>query len=268
MSNVVTATAKLYLRVAERVIASLAKHSFKPLTGFVFIFVNGLVESNAGLFPGFAGGMLIGLAMTFILSGFISVIVLISDTKKFDLQDTVSLTTSLFGPLINSLFILFIARFLLQPILMQVDSELWTRIIYIILFVLFNPLPEIVCRKGIGGLEAFKEALEFMKENGPEWLLALCLMFLPLFIISGPLFVLQLISVSDPLNGLFSLIRYSVLIFASLLNIFSLQNLGLPMQLLLMTGGLYYVFFVFLFRIALFDELSRSTRRKRVFQDR
>ena len=264
MVAILLATAHLFLDAGKQALKNLFKHPFKPLFGFLFIFVTGLVERNSGLFPGFAGGMILGLALTFILAGFLALVNLLIDAKRFNLQETITLTTGIFSPLISSLFILFIAKFFLQPLLMQGDAQLWLSMIYAALFVFFNPLPEVIARKGVGGMDAFREALEFMKENGPEWLASVLLMFLPLIIISGPAFVLKMISSDDPLNVLFNLIRYSVLIFAMLTSGLSFPG-QVFVEILLMALGLYYVFFMFLFRITLFEALNRTTRRKRVY---
>lgn len=260
------ATLQLLGAAAKQAAKSILQHPFKPLFGFLFMLVTGLVEKCSVLLPGMAGGMILGLAMTFILAGFLALVNLIFESKRFSLQDSVSLTTRIFSPLINSLFILFIAKFLLQPVLHQVDAQLWLAIIFVTLFVLFNPLPEIVSRHGVGGVDAFKESFEFMKENGPEWVLAVVLLFSPLMLLSGPVFVLSLISSSDPLNVWFNLIRYTVLVTGLGANLLPLGEIAFPIvQFIFMTIGLYYVFFIFLFRFALFDALNRTTRRKRVY---
>lgn len=265
MIPIFRATFELFASAASQSLKAIRRHPFKPLFGFLFIFVTGLVEKNSGLFPGFAGGMILGLAMTFILAGFFALISLILDSKRFSLQETVALTTGIFNPLIGSLFILFIAKFLLQPILMQVDSRLWLGIIFVALFVLCNPLPEIVSRIGVGGVQSFKDAFEFMRENGPEWLVAVLLIFLPLIVLAGPVFVMSLISSNDPLYVWLSLIRYSLLVFGSLADYVPSGALYYLSQLLLMIAGMYYVFFIFIFRFALFEALNKTTRRKRVY---
>lgn len=265
MNLVLKATLELFWGAASRSLKAIRNHPFKPLFGFLLILCSVLVERNSGLFPGFAGGMILGLAMTFILSGFFALVSLIFDSKRFTFQDIMALATAIFNPLISSLFILFIAKFLLQPILMQVDSRLWLGIIYLVIFVLFNPLPEIVSRRAIGGIDSFKESMDFMKENGPEWVLAVFLTFVPLIALAGPVFVMSIISSDDPLHIWLSLIRYSLLVFASLGELIQVQSLDYLVQFLGMIFGLYYVFFIFLFRFALFETLNKTTRRKRVY---
>jgi len=263
MLNVVKATARLYYKVARQAFNALKKHPFKPLFGFLFILAIRVLESSGSFFPGFVGGMIIGLAMTLVLASFLAFISLIFDSKRFNREEVQATALAMFGPLINTLFLLFIGLFLLKPILMAVDTRLWLGIIYIVLFVLFNPLPEVASRRGVGGMQAFGDSLEFMKENGPEWLAGILILFLPLIAIAGPTLLILLISSADPLQGLFLLIGLSIQVFASLFDFLDGQ-FGSGVRLIAMAFGLYYLFFIFLSRAALFEELSHSTRRKRV----
>ncbi len=263
LGKLFTSTTRLYFRAARSAVGALRKHPFKPLSGFLFVFALNFLTGYIGVGGGVAGGLLLGLLKTFVLSAFLSLILLISQTKRFDLQELTSTTMAIFGPLMNSLFVLFIGFFLLQPIFLRAETGFLRGAVNIVLFVLANPLPEIVARQGTGGLDAFKEAFEYMKENGPEWLIAVAFTFIPILALGGPALFMSLIAGSDPLHGLFGFISASSLIFTSnkVLAFFSHSPIA---SFFLIALGVYFVFFIFLFRGYLFEELTRTTRRKRV----
>ena len=112
MIPLLKATLQLYGGAAKEALKAIGHHPFKPLFGFLFILVISLVEKTSGLCPGFAGGMLLGLAMTFILAGFLSLVNLIFNAKKFKLQETVNFKTGILGQLITAVLIIFLVRFL------------------------------------------------------------------------------------------------------------------------------------------------------------
>lgn len=249
------ATTKLYAEAVHETLQSLRRHAFKPLLGFVYLIVLRLSEGLLGSLHGFAGGMIRGLVLTLLMSSFLALVCLIFEGRRFSLEEFWQRTISIFGPLINTLFILFIVMLVLQPIFMKQTFLLG--FMNLILFVLFNPLPEVAARRGSSGIQGFQDALEFMRENGPEWLIAVALLLGPLALLAGPENILAVIASADPINAIFILLRVSILAFG--------MHSALPAVILGMIIGLYYIFFVFLFRMALYERLSQSSRRKRAY---
>jgi len=255
--DLVNATLKLYKEAVVASFGVIRRHPFKPLFGVLYLLAIGLIEGMVSQLQGFAGGMVRGLVITALLANFLAFITLMADSKKFGWQELWGRTWVVFSPLINSLFILFLAQFLLGPILSRPGSGFLGGAVNLALLVLFNPMPEIVAVRGSGGLEAFKDSLEFMKENGPEWLLALLLILLPLAFLLGPVVLLFILASTDPLSGIFILFRWTLSAFFNFGGAYS--------RLLLMVVGLYYLFLIFQIRLYLFEKLSTSTRRKRIY---
>lgn len=252
------ATIKLFQAAAVEGLSAIKRHPFKPLAGIIYLIVIGLTE-RIGI-GGFAGGLIRGLLLTLLLSNFLAFITLVIDTKKFDWSEIWQRTVEIFSPMINSLFLLFIVQLILQPFLVSAGNPVYAGLFNICLFVLFNSLPEVVARRGSGGVEGFKESLEFMKENGPEWLGSLCVLFLPLLLLISPLMLLLIFASSDPIHGVFSLLRLTTSAFVGVGgDVVGLRLLGLIF-------GVYYLFFIFLVRIVLFEKLSTTTRRRRVYE--
>ncbi len=254
-AGLLRATIKLYAESIREALAALWNHRFKPLAGIGYLIILHLAEGILGSLKGFAGGMIRGLILTLLLANFLAFIGLMHDGKRFSLEELWSRTIGIFGPLINSLFIIFIAEILFYPVLAK--NPMVVGLINLGLFVLFNPLPETVSRRGSSGLQGFSDSLEFMRENGPEWLAAIVLLIGPLALMLGPASMLAVIASSDPVNAVFILLRTAMLAFG-------VYSAG-ALDLLGMLFGLYYIFFVFLARIALFEKLSMSTRRKRIY---
>lgn len=249
---------KIFQLAGAEAFSAIRRHPFKPLAGILYLIVIGLTE-RIGV-GGFAGGLIRGLLITLLLSNFLAFITLLLDTRKFDWSELWQRTVEIFSPMINSLFLLFIVQLILQPFFISSGNRVYAGLFNICLFVLFNPLPEVVARRGSGGIEGFKESLEFMKENGPEWLFSLCLLFLPLLLIVSPLMLLFIFASSDPIHGIFTLLKLSVSAF------FGAGGDIVGLRLFGLVFGVYYLFFIFMVRITLFEKLSTTTRRRRIYE--
>lgn len=109
----------------------------------------------------------------------------------------------------------------------------------IVLFVL-NPLPEVIYQKGYTGLDGIKYAFEYMKENWIEWLIPNVVLLGLLYLVTGSV-----------LTSLFST--------GLSINVLSIRGIALYLI------GQVIFSFTMIYRGVLFDILSTSTRRKRMF---
>lgn len=118
-------------------------------------------------------------------------------------------------------------------------STLVNIIMVIVLFAL-NPLPEVIYQKGYTGIDGIKYAFDYMKENWIEWLIP-----------------------NTILLGLLYLVTGSVItsLFSTGLSINILSAKGIALYLV----GQVIFSFTMIYRGVLFDILSTSTRRKRMF---
>ena len=113
-------------------------------------------------------------------------------------------------------------------------------IITIIVLFALNPLPEVIYQKGYTGVDGIKYAFEYMKENWIEWLIPNVVLLGLLYLVTGSV-----------LTSLFST--------GLSINILSLKGTGLYLI------GQVIFSFTMIYRGVLFDILSTSTRRKRMF---
>jgi len=218
------------------------------LTGFIYIAINivlSLVIST--LFMGvlrILSGIILALATASMLSNYLYLLQNIIRVGKFDLEDCKRGFTALLRKVYSVLLIGWLASVLysmiLSPILGSLGSFI-TMLIPILIFLLLNALPESLYQKFYDPWETVTYAFEFIKENWLEWFIPNTIFIVLLYILSGRLF----------------------------LDLFSINfSLGLDLSLAgLITFIIGQVIFSFmmLYRGVLFEELSKSTRRKRIY---
>lgn len=196
-----------------------------------------------------------GIALYFLSVGLISsylyVLYSIVKYKKFELKDIKRGFRVYFYEVSRVLFIGWIAGILafrlVVPIISSsiggyLDSGTIINIIMIIVLVVINPLPEVIYQKGHTGLDGIRYTFEYTKENWIEWLIPNAVLLGLLYIVTG-----------STITNVFSTgvsLGY---------NAFSLKGIGLYLI------GQVIFSFTMIYRGVLFDMLSTSTRRKRMF---
>lgn len=196
-----------------------------------------------------------GIALYFLSVGLISsylyILYSIIKYKKFEIKDIKRGFKVYFYEVSRVLFIGYIAGILafrlVVPVLASsiggyLDTATIINIIMIIVLVVINPLPEVIYQKGHTGLDGIRYTFEYTKENWIEWLIPNAVLVGLLYIITG--------------NTVTNLFSTGISVGSNLL---SLKGIGLYLI------GQIIFSFTMIYRGVLFDMLSTSTRRKRMF---
>ncbi|SHK49944.1 hypothetical protein [Paramaledivibacter caminithermalis] len=217
------------------------------LVGFTYFIISFLMWTVAS-YAWILGGIIVALFQSAIISNYIYLIENIINYEGFSLEDFKSGFTvylrNIYSIIIIFWFVRFGASLFLKPIFyINIGGlSLWS-IIQIVAVILLNPLPETIYQKYHAGLDAITYSFDFIKENWLEW-------FIPNgFIIA----VLYLIHIST--NKMLIILGFSTNIFIS--STFTLIVYSVVYQILLCYAMIY--------RGQLFNILSTSTRRKRMF---
>lgn len=218
------------------------------LTGFAYVLINialGILINE--LFVGILsiiGGLVIALATASLVSNYLYLLQNIIRTKNFTLEDFKHGFTAFLRKVYGVLIIGWIANLLYSMLLAPLLGGLGTIISIIIpfaVFILLNPLPECVYLKYDDPWGTIVYAFEFIKENWLEW-------FIPNVVFIGILYLL----IGNIQLNLF------------MINFASTINLSIYSILIYIIGQIIFSFFM-IYRGVLFDKLSTSTRRKRIF---
>lgn len=118
---------------------------------------------NSHFLLGFILGML-GILCITIFYYFISEAAL---GRKLKFDDLKNLDFSYFNPIISVAFVIFIFQIILQYII-KVDEQILI-ILNVLVFILFNPVPEVIITKRTDNLETFSLSFDFIKKNWISW---------------------------------------------------------------------------------------------------
>lgn len=122
------------------------------------------------------------------------------------------------------------------------DYSTFINIIVILVLIAINPLPEVIYQKNYTGLDGIKYTFEYMKDNWVEWLIPNVVLLGILYLITG-----------STITSLFSTgIGFNF-------NMFSIKGI-----VLYFIGQVIFSF-TMIYRGLLFEMLSTSNRRKRMF---
>ncbi len=245
-------TAKIYFRsflLALKVTLSSWKNILVQILGLVVLGVLSKV-----LFTVFSGGgllvsLIFGLLLAYFLSLYLCLVRYGLESENFTFESLKHDSFALFSPVLSALFTLFVIRFTLDFI----KIDFLTAAVGVLLAVFLNPLPEVIYTRGGYVGETFMESFEFIKENFIEWFY---LPFMIVLLVYGPApkEFFQVLSI-NPL--------YQVELILFLLSSFALS----PSQYVLIFLLLVVLYFIMIFRGALFKEL-RLGRRARLYKEK
>jgi len=191
---------RIYSDCLARMTRALAKTPWTALLPVAYLLA---FTPIAGLLAGagFLGGFLIALVYTAFIASYLYVISEQVRGSAVRLKEMPQSAKPYFWPIMNVLFVFWIARLLLGPLLRgNPNGAAITLALSGVLFVLLNALPEVVYQKQIyGGLATLSESVSFIHQHWLEWFipnlpLGLALWFgtpllgaLPFAAVTGPL---------------------------------------------------------------------------------
>jgi hypothetical protein len=248
----------LILRIYADSFVKTGKVAFRfwwvGVTVIVFQFILFLVGFLVRPLHPFLGGILLALVMDAVISSFLVMIEAMMKQRKITLEQFKASFGVYFWDVMGVFFLLWIAQLLiLQPVLNS--GLIWVYWgLYLTILILFNPIPELIYHgrnRSSGSIELYRRAYDFIIANWIEWYIPNVIFIVVFYFIYFDNFLLKW--VMDFLMGPFG---------------------GFPMVLFFFTKAIVAVFggtvlyFIMVYRGFLFNALSTTSRRSRLFQYR
>jgi hypothetical protein len=234
--STVQATLWISAKALRRSWESLLKNwvvSFAPFAYAALLSILAFIVASLGII----GGLVLGLASQACISSGLHLIKNIVESDRADLKDFINGFTVYLWELLGIAFILWIPmRVLAMALASAPNGGLIFALIQIAIYILLNPIPELIYQTRASGLGLISESYNFIVENWLEWLLP---------------------------NIVLTIAGYLIL------NILNAITTGLPgvVQVFIITVGMgLCVSYFMIFRGFLFAELYGSTRRSRAYR--
>jgi hypothetical protein len=234
--STVQATLWIYAKALRRSWESLLKNwvvSFAPFAYAALLSILAFIVASLGII----GGLVLGLASQACISSGLHLIKNIVESGRADLKDFINGFTVYLWELLGIAFILWIPmRVLAMALASAPNGGLIFALIQIAIYILLNPIPELIYQTRASGLGLISESYNFIVENWLEWLLP---------------------------NIVLTIAGYLIL------NILNAITTGLPgvVQVFIIAVGMgLCVSYFMIFRGFLFAELYGSTRRSRAYR--
>lgn len=150
--------------------------------------------SSTGPMSGFVNGILL-ILLTSVYLGWLQ---RMNARKPLSWREFLALDQGLFYATLNAAFILFIAQFIVQTLTADLDAGPARMGIGLLIFIIFNALPESIYIGSNAGSGALGHAALFTRDHWIEWYIPHVVLLLP-WLAFGPERVLVAISMSNPL---------------------------------------------------------------------
>ncbi|MCC5909327.1 MAG: hypothetical protein JJT76_02670 [Clostridiaceae bacterium] len=193
------------------------------------------------------GGLVLILFTSALISNYLHLLDCIVSRNKFHLQDFKEGFTIYLRKVWGVLFIAWVGSLILSTLVMPILRSaihpiLLTSIINFLVLVLLNALPETIYQKHYNPWESLIYTVDFIKDNWIEW-------FIPNIILMGIMYLLVGNFLGGMVHNRFSIIR--IFTYSSGFATYILSQIWLA--------------FMMIYRGYLFEILSTSNRRKRLF---
>lgn len=223
-----TAVRRSWESLLKNWVVSLAPWAYATLLSILAVLVAPL---------GIIGGLVLGVATQACLSSGLHLVKNIVESGRADIKDFTNGFTVYLWELLGIAFILWIPLRLLAMVLASApNGALIYGLVQLALYILLNPVPELVYQTRSSGLDLISDSYNFIVENWLEW-------FLPNVVLT--------------IAGIFAL------------NVLSATTSGLPavVQIFIIALGMGLCLSYFMiFRGFLFADLYGSTRRSRAYR--
>lgn len=198
------------------------------------------------------GGLVWVIATSALISNYLYLINTILNRGYFKFQDFKDGFKPYLRKVWSVLFIGYIANLLLDLVspmfIASIGPAAFSLIIIVLTYIICNAIPEAIYQKYYGPWETVTYAINFVKENWIEWFIPNIVLLLIFYGITG-----SSISIFGIVSNVFN---YFLSFGASVTSV-----RGLVIYFL---GQLWFSYFM-IYRAYLFQELSTSSRRKRLF---
>lgn len=225
------------------------ERSWKSFTKNYLLFILGIVYM-AILFCGTIGASIFGplaslviyVIMAAVISDYLYIINQVIHNRSFDMGDFKAGFRVYLRKVYAFLFLIWVIQLgislIIAPILPIMREPFMTKSINLFMIILFNAVPETIYQKYFSEGDTFMYATQFIKENALEW-------FAPNIIVIGILYF-----INSQFTVLLAKLNFSII--------------GTIISLVLTSG---IAGFAMIYRGYLFELLTTTTRRKRLFMN-
>ena len=250
----IRATLSLYEQAAREAVAALFRAPI-ALAGLVVVQV--VLLAAAVLFSplGLAGGFIVGLLAAGCVGSYLYMVELALEKRPMGWEVIRESAGHYLWDVISVLFIFWMGELALQ--MLQINERLIT-VLWLVVFVLFNPVPEMIYQSQHRSMGLLGEAYRWSTENGPEWFGPQIALGLVIYLLA-PGMVLPFLQAFGPRFGFVEGGMVVQMALAGGLN---------PFALVLAAVLGVVIHMVMLFRGALYKALGSSSRRARAWKQR
>ena len=251
----VRATLALYRDAMRDAARALGRNLWIVALPPAFWLVLRVVQQIAGPL-GMVGGFVVFLVIAACVSSYLSVVAEAVAHERIRPEELAQTFGRYLSSVAGVMFIFYVIEFLLSLITAQNPGLGWLAlVINLALFLVCNPLPELIYQGARDGIALVDDAVQFMRENAIEWLVPMGILLLPVFAIGVPtaLMALSRIGATSVLEFIF----FTLSVW--------LPPLGVAGQLVLFAVASLILCWIMLFRGFLFRTLAQSGRRQRIF---
>ncbi len=254
-SLLLRATLALYRDVARDAARALAHNVWIVALPPLYTVVLAFVQRLAGPL-GIVGGFVIFLATAACVSSVLSVLSEAIAHERIRVDELGAGFGRYVSSIAGVLFLFWVIELLLTLIVEQNPAMAWLgMVVNLGLFLLCNPLPELVYQGQRDGIGLVDEAVQFMRDNAVEWLVPIVILFVPIFAI-GLREGLTLMAQFGATNAL-GIVHLALRAWV--------PAMGEVGQFLLLIAASVVLSWIMLFRGFLFRSLASSGRRQRIF---
>lgn len=237
---------------AKRSFESFKKNWYIVFTGIIYTILNLIIFNLiSSLFTGplyILSGFALAIVSSSFISNYLNLLYNIMNYNRITFTDFKDGFTAFLRKIYGVFFISYIANMLLSIVIgpMGVGGAKINSLIYLVGFVVLNPLPETLYQKSYSAWDSIVVSFEFMKENWFNWILVNGVFLGLLYILTGNM-VLNILNTHLGVN---------------IYRLFSAE--GIAMYLI----GQIIFSIMMIYRGHMYKILSTSTRRKREFMNK
>lgn len=237
--------------IAKKALMTMAKNWPIIFTGLFYSIATIILLMGLGAFW-ILGGLIWIIATSALISNYLYLLNTILNRGYFNFQDFKDGFTPYLRKVWSILFIGYVANLVLglfSPIITSaIGPSAFGLIIIILSFILLNTVPETTYQKYYGPWETVTYSIDFIKENWIEWFVPNIVLLMIFYLITGS---------SVSVYGIVSNVFNYFISFGRIITSFK----GLIIYVL---GQIWFSYFM-IYRGYLFEALSTSSRRKRLF---
>jgi hypothetical protein len=273
----VRSTLQLYRECAVKASVGV-KRNWPILLGSLGLYLTFdlLVRTVPYIFPGMAGGFVLGMAQATLLSIWYD---WISETRRgarISFQNLLRFDYGLFVCVISVGFIFFVVNLLLSQLLRGIDATFFLAAVSMLMGILFNASAEIIHTHRYQGTHVLAHSMRFVRDNWIEWFVPFVVFLAPLLLLGSATVnfgqfiwgLVMTLAATDPLLPITIALRPWMVLGLVVLSKIPFGPFIHLFTFLLGLCGLVLGTWFMLFRAHLFLALDGSSRRSRIFRGR